>query len=992
MKKQDDEQTVAAEGIELVQGSYWRAKRAIKEKGASKPYIPKDRVLMLQSIRDVDQEAHTIILRGHPTEFARGYTKVEHRFLIADFLDAFTPLTDVEAKAVRAGELRDVQFQVQQIEERIALAASNPQVMQKDVDAGIEKWEKEQEVKPGSTANIAPPTSMEGLMRLGLSEDELSQKKLALTRVAKVAELQGAWMTKQTEALGQTIERMTPYFAETAAAALAKTQDIRFKIDRMYRGIESLDLYVGKNVTVETICKGASADPDIPLSIKQAKLFMDEEFSVFADIGEEFDYRDQNEFFQYLAKHPALADQIFPTLRSVICMAVTRHEKFYTGDAITNYQMNERNKAVFLLVRDGENVHKVWSAVETHLHAGRLFPTRAEIDKIFTERKWGWSDDADNIEQINFMDVRYTDKLSEHEAVALHYKRFLILLAGLDHRLDLFGPFYREPKGLNFISQAFVAKHMDMIADDERIELQLPGEVRPDFAAWIESRNEYLRSGSRVMGFWRHCMTRRSAPGVFRKESQWDRSDPGRQYHPVDPFSVKVTFRDGKDIMVKVPVKGELVTEFKDREFEASVNLSITDDEDRGTFSFLVLDAVKPDDLDYYIHSRIERENHVAYIRLFKHAIAYLREEAKGEAKPRAAMIQALADGGIAHGDDAAEIVDKAVIAYRSAKRGAMLPPVADKDLLDQMYEIAKGERRIEQAEHYAMDHHLKPLRLTISGKSVLRLYCAPRPDERDDRLYPHAWVKCLTLYAQQKGLGLSNETWKCLPVKDASETVLKEWPGVEEWAGQTSPITLAEKKRWIAILDESRNSEAAKILGPLTEGEWQLRFELWKRERRRVQENTRRRVVMNLGCAIPIGLTYRKPDPHSIDRKPTVRVLCIGTTEMAYLLYQAAPTKKQRAEVDYEYSNVYEKKDSAHERIREHPDKRFFIYTVTLDVLDKSPGYGITEELGNFSRLRHEAVTDLDEDIKDEEKEWKKNGRDIQYILGKGWAGLKLL
>lgn len=981
---QNQDAQASANEIEIHQGSYWRARHDLKKKGASKPFIPAGRVLLLISIRDVDQQAHTIILRGHPDEHREHYGETEYRFLVDEFLDAFEFVPEDEARAIRQKELAGVQAEVEKIQQRIALAAKNPEVMKDHVDAGVKAWEKEQKVKVGSTAALPVPTSADSLALMSLTEQGVDNMKLALSRAGKVADLQGEWMKEQSTALATTIKHMTPFFQESAAAALAKTEDVRLKIDQLYRGIASLDLYVGKNVEVITITTGASADPEIPLTIKQSKLFMDEELSVYVDIGEEFDFRDQKKFFGCLAKNPALADQIFPSVRSVICMAVCRESKFYEGDAWSNAQMNERNKEVFLLVRDGANIHKVWSPIESHLRAGRLFPTRKEIDEIFQEKGWyDFDTKTTPVEQIKFMDVRYTDKLSEHERVALHYKRFLILMAGLDHRLDLFGKFYTEPKGLGFISQRFVSKYMNMIADDEQIDLQLMGEVRPDFAVWIDSRNDYLRSGSRVIGFWVNCMSQESAPGVYEKENWRMREGPRRQYDPVDDFSVQVPFRDGKNIMVKIPVEGETVGEYKKRTFDASVNLSAYKTEYHG-FGFLVLDAVKAEELDYYIHSRIERVNHVSYIRLFKHAAQYLRREEEHEKKPRAAMLKALEDGGIAHGDEALEIVDKAVIAYRAAKRGVNLPDIPDRELLDQMFELARGERRIEQAENYAQDRHLIPLRLTVSGKSVLRLYCAPRPEEREDRLFPHAWVKCLTLYPQRRGLGLSNTTWKCLPLKDASETVLKEWPGIEQWAGLTSPVSYADKQKWLGLIDESHDGLTAKIIGErLPSSDWQLRFDTWKHFRRGRQSASRRRVVINPACAIPVGLSYKEGKD---GKTPTFRVICFVVGDFADWLYHTAPTPEHKAALLEEYSQVYNLKKNARDRLSECKKSRTLQMIDPADLSD-SPGYGILRE-GIVYQARAE-VKDLDKALEEEIKESKRyHSRAIQTVLGRGWAG----
>ena len=86
----------------LQAGQYWRAQRDIVEEG-----IDEGTVLLIQSIRWVDNAPHTVILRPHPSKIgqrvyldipqADGSTRQtyfrydEHRFLLNDFLGAFEP-------------------------------------------------------------------------------------------------------------------------------------------------------------------------------------------------------------------------------------------------------------------------------------------------------------------------------------------------------------------------------------------------------------------------------------------------------------------------------------------------------------------------------------------------------------------------------------------------------------------------------------------------------------------------------------------------------------------------------------------------------------------------------------------------------------------------------------------------------------------------------------------------------------------------------------
>ncbi|RYF40085.1 MAG: hypothetical protein EOO27_48220, partial [Comamonadaceae bacterium] len=178
--------------------------------------------------------------------------------------------------------------------------------------------------------------------------------------------------------------------------------------------------------------EGKGAPRDVPLTFVQRKLMADEELAVWRDVDEHFDHTSDDELFAALREHDGFVEQIFPTERCVLVMATTRRYIDY-GDSWANMARNAQNKVVYLLVRDGMNIHRVFSPVESHLGAARLFPTQSDQDEVFRG--------LDGT-RIKFEDVAYTDHLSKHELLALHFKRFLLLACGLDHRLKLFGDFY----------------------------------------------------------------------------------------------------------------------------------------------------------------------------------------------------------------------------------------------------------------------------------------------------------------------------------------------------------------------------------------------------------------------------------------------------------------------------------------------------------------------------------------------------------------------
>ncbi len=303
----------------------------------------------------------------------------------------------------------------------------------------------------------------------------------------------------------------------------------------------------------------------------------------------------------------------------------------------------------------------VYSGVESHLGAHTLFPTTDEQGNIFR---------GIDGSQVTFNDVSYTDKLKAHEMVALHYYRFLILCCGLDHRLKLFGEFYDPQDRLSFVSMAFQEKYCRFIYDHDGTGLldDPDAKVRPSIEEYITQANSHLRSGSRVFCEWRAVCTPNTAPGVVKV----DTGTSYRSYYFTADF-----INDEGMAVAFLPATMRFAWRFRSkdiyrrtrandvREFNAKVSsliFSVIRGMTPAAWDSLCLDAVKADDLDYYIHSRSSRKNFMYYIKLFKRLSAVLRAEEEQEKPYRQKLIRALVDGNIGTKTNRAEIVDKTVI------------------------------------------------------------------------------------------------------------------------------------------------------------------------------------------------------------------------------------------------------------------------------------------------------------------------------------------
>jgi len=909
----------------LQPGQYWRARRDIPKEG-----IAAGDVLLIESLRWADEAVHTVVLRAHPKwydkqvkisweengeTFENHKRLTQHPLLLADFLEKFDH--EPNAQSLRQEELANIQTKVSHLQQSLIEGQHDPQQWMpthtalanresdaRHDDAGDGQGNPSHELVPAQdeqSVRLATGPVSDALAS-GVTPQRIEAMKAGAQRQQQIATAKANWIQAKTDEIAETLGAMAPYYAEQAAAALAQTEDVRQYVAKIQNGIESLDLYVGTGVTVTEIARGASAPRNEPLTFVQKKLMMDEELALWADVDENFDYQDQETFYEALRSHPGLVNQVFPAARAMLVMAVTQRDLDY-GNAIASAVQNSVNKRVFILVRDGENIYRVDSPVESHLHTGRLFPSRDEHDALFRGLRG---------EDITFEDVAYTKALERHDNSALHYKRFLILACGLDHRLKLFGDFYDGPADFNFISAAFQQAHCRFLHDDAGGNL-IDAPDRPDVIAWISSKNRYLRSGSRVLGNWHEVMDGETAPAACRTDYRTDRTE--FLYRPTQSPGLASVEQDGKSLCVKVPVSG-WTRQGEPREFLCNINLS----KYRGYGSeigYLCLDAVEPEELDYYMRSRANRHNHIFYIRFFKQALAFIQQERQAQAPTRALLAQSLS----AHGwdqDRIATTVNLAVQAWRASHRGAPLPRFDTSDtnskawaeLLGQA--LAQGEdagSRREEIERLCQDMNVAPLRLSVDGKSRHFLYVTPYPEDRDDRISPHIWARRLTVSDKGRRMTVGNPKWALLHEHDAGETTLEQWgeaiaPWLAHEKGKPPYFPKFEDKARAFALSDTAIERLSYFTDPAN---FELLLDQWRHTRREL--NRTGSFVKELDLSIPIGMLG------NTDGR-TAHVLCVSA-DPAVLLWHLAPDDASRQRVQSLYVSNYANKAANLDRFK---------------------------------------------------------------------------
>jgi len=766
----------------LSAGQFWKAKFSRENR------IDEGEILLISKVDDVEGSPHTIHVRLHPSKQS---SCTEVKFLFEDFLSKFEFIDKDEAERSRAEEIREIQGILKDSQDEMTSAFTNPAMLDNlvdkemplDVAKGDAKLPVKLETVGADIVGAVKTQNLTSLMAKGLTETGIEQIRSGLDEQKDIAVRRSEWIQMRTKRLSAISAKMTPFFEEKAALALAMTQDMRDHVDDLMKGIGNLNLYVLKDVEISTLRKGVSAPPSEKLSIAQRVLFMDEEVAVWANLDDNFDCQNREVFFEKLSTSNELRNQIFPTTRSIVSIATTRHNKGYMDRGYSVYEasaLNKENARQFLLVRDGDNIHVVESPDFFHQFSASLFPSLDSLENIFK----GFDGRT-----ITYNDLDYTRRLSKHEKVELGYKRMLILLCGLDHNKQLFGDFYKGEATLEFVSQKFQEENFNFIHDYDG-QGMLPSYRPKSFKDWVSELNKEVKSGSKLLIQWRNVLNIKNAPSLFEKPSRFNGygEESRMQYYPLEEGDSFVkegaillnVYQSKGKLFAKIDAKGE-TRDWKARVFKATVDVSDMLCNAR-SFDCICLDRFNAEDADWYLHDRPSRNFNVSGINLIKAAISEYKKITEKETGLRSALKEAvLSSGQFNESAELERLMDKAIATVRCAYPNKDLNTIVDikKDfnsLCDQVFYLG-GKGRDVTKEIMAEELKLgqKTLRITLrhDGKHVA--YSLANEKDRDDRLVPFSWVKKTFYRILKNGVKSGTSSFVFLSLFDNTETTLFE-------------------------------------------------------------------------------------------------------------------------------------------------------------------------------------------------------------------------
>lgn len=377
---------------------------------------------------------------------------------------------------------------------------------------------------------------------------------------------------------------------QRSAELEARLSGVKEVIKRMNKQVENLnyaiqiiETYAGIKENVVQISKGEPAGAEIPVVLRQAVVFIDEEMALIED---DFDYRKMWKFDKWLLEDGNYR-KLLPDEKSMIACKPRRTRMKYSDNFWENMALNEPNFETLFLVRNGANLY--WLESEHIVLEDRMFPNKDEYVKILEKER------ADP-----FFEKDLTERFQKR------YTRVAFLLQGIMDRSDMFSPH-------GFDGSFIKAEGLDSGIVEMRYELDNSrslGDGRPDPQVWMRSLNEKLCEGKRILlcgysfsrtdDFVRYYRYESSMPDLPKKGVYTLYDNPGYQeaygwyskrhiirYRTCDCFNNERKNREP----IQVDIEREGILNYDDASME---------------------------DVEYYLNSRLHRSKYYTFVKLMK--------------------------------------------------------------------------------------------------------------------------------------------------------------------------------------------------------------------------------------------------------------------------------------------------------------------------------------------------------------------------------------
>ncbi|MCE6958488.1 hypothetical protein LAZ40_05420 [Cereibacter sphaeroides] len=582
-------------------------------------------VLLLTDARVVDGELHSLAYARHPS----WASAVEVKLLLAE---ADLMMVEVpDGAALRAREEAALMEHVGLLTQDMAVPPAPDAIEARAAAKEAEEIRKaaEEAERQRSRSPSAPMTvpeaddigTMSSLVPAALlASRDIQQAEAVVKRQIRLAEASREIIEAKVARVREGMEVVARFQEEKVATAMAAMSAQRSFAHRMLSSVHTMKLWLGEGVGIVPMVEGRGAAPEEPVRFLQQLLYLDEEIFVGDMLGKGFNADHMQALPDLLANNPDMVRRMLPYERCVAITRVRRNSRPLDATMplekiLHAIAQGQADQAIQIFVRDGERVTMIHADDETS-RAKRLFPSKAEIDRIFVTKEAGGA------KVIDVTDVRYADARRAHDDVALTYKRFLLIIWGAHERKEVLGSL---PKGLNWLTGETHRRHFEFIHDEETgLEVS-----RMPVRTWIREHNLRLRPGSLVLANWRDLFNEDTAPGAW---SNPQHQNPRQIRRPMTDIEVVQAVRKGETLTLPCACRS---TGWEEKPRDHTVHVRIMSDVTNPNSivqdDIFCLDHMTSDEMRAYIESRKERQSYLQWLGEMKAALPLVEERERVE-------------------------------------------------------------------------------------------------------------------------------------------------------------------------------------------------------------------------------------------------------------------------------------------------------------------------------------------------------------------------
>lgn len=293
-------------------------------------------------------------------------------------------------------------------------------------EESLDEWRSYKKAEPLEQESVeaAEAWALQEFNQPTLQEDlEPGPESTALTLPSTQQKLQASYeraglMRRRAEIVQRMMERKLAHFRHIESA-------MNEQLATLGKQIQLIELYLGVYEQVFALREGLPAPADTPVTFRQLVLFMDEE------VGDTrrrkngqygIDWTSIEDFDEWILDGQNL-DRVLPEPKGIVCLRPTRQPRIYSKEDVMEQALNSaKNKKVCLLIRNGERLYRVYTDYITHTK--KLFPGQDELLNLFAETQ----------KRHSYFYERDAKKLEEK------YRNNALMLQGLFDRSDIFKP------------------------------------------------------------------------------------------------------------------------------------------------------------------------------------------------------------------------------------------------------------------------------------------------------------------------------------------------------------------------------------------------------------------------------------------------------------------------------------------------------------------------------------------------------------------------